>query len=322
MNTLCSFFTNPILTASTLLIELQSVFFQPIWKEYNYDDYFTYKVYVPSTYTGLSKVPLIVMLHGCQQDADDFAAGTEMNKLAEEKGFIVLYPQMNYFANSNGCWNWFYEYNQFRGNGEPDIIKDMIDHITTKYAIDSTNIYLAGMSAGGFMTNVMAIAYPDIFKAVGIHSAGSNAYAVDLITAGEVMLYGSLNPEFDGDEAYKKMGSYARPVPIITFHGQSDTTVNPINASTLIQQWIYTYKYFGIDLHENAASYTSRENENHYSYITYDYVDAENKIWMKKIMVEDMGHAWSGGNDNGSDTDSKGPNASKMMWDFFEAHND
>ena len=188
MNTLCSFFMNPVLTVSTFLIELQSAFFRPIWKEYNYDDYFTYKVYVPSTYTGLSKVPLIVMLHGCQQDADDFAAGTEMNKLAEEKGFIVLYPQMNYFANSNGCWNWFYEYNQFRGNGEPDIIKDMIDHITTKYAIDSTNIYLAGMSAGGFMANVMAIAYPDIFKAVGIHSAGSNAYAVDLITAAQVML--------------------------------------------------------------------------------------------------------------------------------------
>ncbi|MFP7737351.1 alpha/beta hydrolase family esterase [Priestia aryabhattai] len=322
MNTLCSFFMNPVLTTSRFLIELQSVFFHPIWKEYNYDDYFTYKVYVPSTYTGLSKVPLIVMLHGCQQDADDFAAGTEMNKLAEEKGFIVLYPQMNSFANSNGCWNWFYEYNQFRDNGEPEIIKDMIDHITTKYAINSTNIYLAGMSAGGFMANVLAIAYPDVFKAVAIHSGGSNSYAVDLITAAQVMLYGSLNPEFDGDEAYKRMGNFARPIPIITLHGQSDTVVNPVNASTLIQQWIYTYKHFGLAIHENATSYTSKEKENHYSYITYDYVDTKNKIWMKKIMVEGMEHAWSGGNSNGSNTDPKGPNASKMIWDFFEEQKD
>ncbi|WP_018130343.1 extracellular catalytic domain type 1 short-chain-length polyhydroxyalkanoate depolymerase [Effusibacillus pohliae] len=290
------------------------------WTEYYYGSGFYFKVYVPSTYTG-SQVPLMVMLHGCQQNADDFAAGTQMNSLAEQKNFIVLYPEMNYAANPNGCWNWFYTYNQVRGSGgEPDIIAGMVNWVKSHYAINSSKVYVAGLSAGGFMATIMGVTYPDIFHAVGVHSGGDYSYAYDASTGLAVMTYGTINPVADGDSAYQQMGTHARPVPVIEFHGDNDTVVNPINGTQCMQQWARTDQDAGASVHSNPDSSWNGQVSGGYSYTVYNYNDNSGKNWLQHYVVHGMGHAWSGGSTAGSYTDPYGPNASQIMWNFFTSH--
>lgn len=290
------------------------------WTTHYYGSGFYYKVYVPSTYDGKSNVSLMVMLHGCQQNANDFANGTQMNSLAESKGFIVLYPEMNYAANLSGCWNWFYKYNQVRDSGEPAIIKGMVDEVKSQYKVDNNKVYAAGMSAGAFMSTIMGVTYPDVFHAIGVHSGGDYSYAYDGITGSLVMLYGTLNPIADGNAAFQQMGAHARSVPVINFHGKSDAFVNPINADQTIQQWARTNTNAGVNMDATADKVTNGQVTNGRSYTIYDFNDSNGNNWMKEVLVNSMHHTWSGGSSTGSYTDPTGPNASQMMWDFFTSH--
>lgn len=293
---------------------------QGSFTRYSYGSGFSFKVYVPSTYTG-SPVPLMVMLHGCTQNADDFAAGTRMNELAEEKNFLVLYPEMNPAANVNRCWNWFYDYNQHRGSGEPAVIKGMVDWVKANYAIDANRVYVAGLSAGGAMSVIMGATYPDVFRAVGVHS-GLEYDAADSATAAVMaMQYGGPDPNLQGYKAYLEMGGYKRRVPVIVFHGTNDTTVYPINGHQVLSQWAQTNDYVddGADNQsvDDTADHTVRGSANGRSYTQYVYVDNNGKVLLEKWIVDGLGHAWSGGSTNGSYTDPKGPDASRVMWEFF-----
>ncbi|ASS77183.1 hypothetical protein CIG75_10165 [Tumebacillus algifaecis] len=289
-----------------------------------YGSNFFYKVYVPSNYVAGTKVPLMVMLHGCLQNPNDFAAGTRMNALAEEKKFIVLYPEMNIFANPNRCWNWFYDYNQHRGLGEPAIIKGMVDQVKAKYSVDNARVYVAGLSAGAGMSVIMGATYPDVFSGVGV-SAGVEYNAANTAFGGiSAMSYGGIDPRTAGWNAYYEMGSYKRRMPVVVFQGTSDTIVNPINASQVIAQWAKTNDLVDDGLEndsvKNVAGLTTAGSVNGRSYTKYVYHDKYGSSLLEYWKVNGMAHAWSGGSTAGTYTDPAGPDASRIMWDFFTTH--
>lgn len=175
-----------------------------------------YFVYTPTSYQVGVAVPLLVMLHGCAQTAADFAAGTHMNQLAEQYGFIVVYPQQTPTYNSNLCWNWFTPSNQRRGRGEPasiaGIVQTIVQH-TSQWTIDTNRIYVAGISAGAAMAVILGATYPDIFAAIGVHSGVEYQAATSLTRSIQIMQQGGPDPVLQGQRALDAMGRFSRRVP-------------------------------------------------------------------------------------------------------------
>src|SRR3954469_20209169 len=187
-----------------------------------------YKLYIPTRYAG-QPLPLIVMLHGCTQNPDDFASGTRMNTLGEESGCFVLYPAQTGNANRSRCWNWFKRSDQRRDQGEPAILAGMTRECMRRYAIDPRRVYVAGLSAGGAMAAVLAAAYPDLYAALGVHSGLAVGSAHDVQSAFAAM---------QGAPASRGAGPKRTPgsVPVIVFHGDRDTTVHPRNGEQVIRE--------------------------------------------------------------------------------------
>jgi poly(hydroxyalkanoate) depolymerase family esterase len=189
-----------------------------------------YKLYIPTGYVAGKSLPLVVMLHGCTQNPDDFAAGTRMNRLAEERRCFVLYPAQIKSANQSNCWNWFKRAHQRRDKGEPAILAGMTREVMKRYGIDERKVYVAGLSAGGAMAAVMSAAYPDLFAAVGIHSGLPVGSAHDVASAFAAMR---------GAPPMPASGAAAgRIVPAIVFHGDRDATVHPSNGAQVASQCV------------------------------------------------------------------------------------
>ena len=186
----------------------------------------TYKLFIPSRSQG-QQLPLVVMLHGCTQSPDDFAAGTRMNFLAEEQNCFVVYPEQPSGANQAKCWNWFRTGDQRRGGGEPSLIAGITRQIMRDHAIDPKRVYVAGLSAGGAAAAIMGATYPDLYAAVGIHSGLACGAASDLPSAFAAMRQG---------KASGTIGKAGSPVPTIVFHGDRDTTVHPNNGDRILEQ--------------------------------------------------------------------------------------
>ncbi|MBO8164185.1 MAG: PHB depolymerase family esterase [Brevibacillus sp.] len=285
----------------------------------------TYKIYVPGGYQQGIAVPLVVMLHGCTQDPDQFAAGTQFNTLAEQENVIVIYPEQPASAHLNKCWHWFDPAHQSRGSGEPALLAGMINQVKSEYTIDDNRVYVAGLSAGAAMSVIMGATYPDIFAAVGVASGLEYKAATSETGAWIAMSNGGPDPVQQGNAAYTAMGSYNRVVPTIVFHGTSDYTVYPVNGHQVISQWAQTNDRSSDGTDNNNIDDTADETINGQvpggrNYTKYVYKDQESAVVMEKYMVEGMGHAWSGGSSAGSYTDPQGPNASQIIWDFFQNH--
>ncbi|WP_426105811.1 extracellular catalytic domain type 1 short-chain-length polyhydroxyalkanoate depolymerase [Massilia sp. TSP1-1-2] len=258
----------------------------------------TYKLYIPSTHSG-AKVPLVVMLHGCTQDPDDFANGTQMNLLAEEMGCLVVYPAQSQQANASRCWNWFSAVDQTRGQGEPSIIAGITETIMHEHAIDRDQVYVAGLSAGGAMATIMGTLYPELYAAVGVHSGLPFASAKDLPSALAAMK-GSFAPGKPG----------AKSVPIIVFHGDKDTTVHPACGEEIIKRGAHAAS-------KEIVVEPGRVPDGH-AYTRTVHQRADGSPQAEQWLIHGAGHAWSGGSAHGSYTDGKGPDASREMMRFFQ----
>ena len=187
-----------------------------------------YKLFVPGLYRHGTPVPLIVMLHGCTQSPDDFAAGTRMNELAETHTCLVVWPEQIGQANPAKCWNWFQAEDQRRDSGEPSLIAGITREVMRDYTVDPRRVYVAGLSAGGAAAAIMGDAYPELYAAIGVHSGLACGAAHNLASALRAMKRGG-----DGRRAARMP---ARVVPTIVFHGDQDTTVNPRNAEAVVAQ--------------------------------------------------------------------------------------
>ena len=265
----------------------------------------SYKLYIPSSYHGQA-MPLVVMLHGCTQNPDDFAAGTQMNALAEEKECFVVYPAQTQGANSSRCWNWFNAIDQQRDQGEPSLIAGIARQVIDDYPVNEREVFVAGLSAGGAMAVIVGTLYPDLFAAVGVHSGLPFASAQDLPSALAAMKGGAMP---NGQRKAPAGG-----VPIIVFHGDRDTTVNPRNGDELIAQGVRSQA--GGQAAKAASIDGSVPNGHRYTRTTHSQADGSplGEHWV----VHGAGHAWSGGSNNGSYTDGKGPDASREMLRFFK----
>lgn len=267
----------------------------------------SYKLYIPSGYTGQA-VPLIVMLHGCTQNPDDFATGTRMNEIAEERTFLVAYPAQAGNANMQKCWNWFQAVDQQRGRGEPSIIASITKQIASEYDVAEGRVYVAGMSAGGAMAAILGATYPDLYAAVGVHSGLAPGAATDLSSAFTAMRQGG--PVVARRDVPD--GGYREVLPTIIFHGDGDTTVHPRNGDRLLAH---------LEGGKNGSSprVTTRRGrvQGGYEYTRFTYQDAEGRDLVERWSVHGLGHAWSGGSYPGSYTDPRGPDASAEMVRFF-----
>ncbi len=268
-----------------------------------------YKLYVPSGYRGQS-VPLIVMLHGCTQSPDDFAAGTRMNAAAEEHTCLVAYPGQTSAANMQKCWNWFSAADQQRDAGEPSLIAGITHEVMRDYAIDPRRVYIAGLSAGGAAAAIMGDAYPDLYAAIGVHSGLACGAARDMPSAFAAMRGNGGPAPRNGRTG--PAGSKRRVVPAIVFHGDKDTTVNPRNADSVVAQ------------SGQGALLTRRVEKGQvadgFAYSRILHAGASGETIVEQWVIHGAGHAWSGGSSAGSYTLPKGPDATGEMVRFFLEH--
>jgi len=281
----------------------------------------SYKLYVPSNYCG-EPLPLVVMLHGCTQNPDDFAAGTRMNELAEQEPCLVLYPAQSAGANGSKCWNWFKPSDQRAEHGEPSLIAGMTREVAASYNADRRRIYIAGLSAGGAMATTMAVAYPDLYAAAGIHSGLPHAAAHDLPSALAAMQQGSARAAGIQATSAGTSREMPHPVPVIVFHGDRDTTVHPRNGEQVIVQFAPAGVRTG-SIGAGSKPRASIErgqvpNGRAYTRTTYHHPNGSPHV--EQWTVHGAGHAWSGGSSRGSYTDPQGPDAAKEMLRFFLAH--
>jgi poly(hydroxyalkanoate) depolymerase family esterase len=271
-----------------------------------------YKLYVPSGYHG-DPLPLVVALHGCTQNADDFAAGTQMNALAERHRCLVAYPVQPQGANPSKCWNWFKPADQQRARGEPSLIAGITREIMADYAVDPSRVYVTGMSAGGAMAAIMIRTYPELYAAAGVHSGLAHGCAHNLPSALAAMKGGRRARAGRGaDRHHAGHAGEAPKRPLIVFHGDADATVHVSNALHVLQ---------GFDAHatidSNAQVRRRKPDERAHTVerrISADGVEAE--LWI----IHGAPHAWSGGSGRGTYTDASGPDASAEMMRFFLSH--
>jgi poly(hydroxyalkanoate) depolymerase family esterase len=273
-----------------------------------------YKLYVPASYRG-APMPLLVMLHGCKQDPDDFARGTRINQVAEEQGFLVAYPAQSIHANGSNCWNWFEPQHQARAGAEPSIIVGIVREIGKAYRIDERSVFVAGLSAGAAMAVILGDTHPDVFAGVAAHSGLPHAAAHDVASAFATM-HGATKPAAAsvGPRARSPVSSQA--IPTIVFHGDADATVVPGNGTAIVEQ--------AVSKLASERGLLTRQVEprvaNGRRCTCTTYADGDGLAVVEHWTVHGGGHAWFGGSRTGSFAEPQGPDASREMMRFFLSH--
>jgi poly(hydroxyalkanoate) depolymerase family esterase len=267
----------------------------------------SYWLYLPNNLPEKG-MPLVVMLHGCQQTATQFAQGTRMNLHAEKVGCAVLYPQQLVSSHPHRCWKWYERATQDGGGDVPTIV-GIINKVLTHCDIDRSRIYAAGISAGAGMANILALNHPDLFAAVGLHSGPVFGAGHSTLGALSVMKSGAVGLRADtaAHEILQRHPQFPG-MPAILLQGESDNVVKSVNQIQLTRQSLLLNRLSG------PAKITHKGR-----YRLHDYYQGR-KLMLRVAQVDKLEHAWSGGDPSLAFNDRSGPNASKMMLEFFARH--
>lgn len=277
-----------------------------------------YAVYLPRGLRRGRPVPLLVLLHGCGQGPADFAAATRFNEVADRNGFLVAYPEQTVAHNSQRCWNWFERGHQGRGAGEPAAIAAITGEVvaeTKRWRVDTGRVYVAGLSAGGAMAMVLGATYPDVYAAVGVHSAPPYGSAGSRTGAwGAMAGHGQVNRP--------GVGPSGMP-PTVVVQGSRDTVVRASNSGRVTDQWLAFHAAAGAGPTDpgrivRSASSTRPAGQDRGHTVTRWYT-ADGHKRLEVWQIDGLAHAWSGGLPGGSFTDPRGPRASTLMWRFLSA---
>ncbi|WP_240790352.1 PHB depolymerase family esterase [Rhodobacter sp. SY28-1] len=259
-----------------------------------------YLTYLPASVSdGLQG--LVVMLHGCTQTPEDFAAGSRMNALAEQHRLLIVYPHQSRGENAQSCWNWFRRGDQMRDRGEPAILAGLAEQIAARHDVPSDKVFAAGLSAGGAMAAILGETYPEVFSAIGVHSGLPVGSAKDVPSAFAAM---------SGNPMPRASTQRAPAARAIVLHGTADSTVHPRNGHEIVAQALEAGPVQTLQT-EDRGQAAGR------SYTRNVTVDGAGIALVEHWEIDGLGHAWSGGSPDGSYTDSKGPDASAEIIRFF-----
>lgn len=275
-----------------------------------------YWLYVPKS-AAQSAMPLVVMLHGCEQTAESFAQGTRMNWLAEQEGFAVLYPQQTLRGHPQRCWHWYERHTQ-EGGEDAERILGIISRVCTAYPIDRSRIYAAGLSAGAGMAQILALNHPQLFAAVGLHSGAVFGAGNGRAAAMGIMQFGAARQaEAAAREVLQRKAGFPG-MPAILFHGREDRVVRHVNLEQLVMQFriLNGLEAVAPALKERAGR---RGREAAHPYRLQDYCRGRSTL-LRVCEVQGLEHAWSGGDSRIKYHSGAGPDAGAMMWDFFSRH--
>jgi poly(hydroxyalkanoate) depolymerase family esterase len=272
-----------------------------------------YRLFVPTGIGAGDDVPLIVMLHGCTQDAADFAAGTRLNDFARANRFIVAYPEQPADFHAQKCWNWYDPANHRRDAGEPSLIAGIAREVVAAYPIDPSRVYIAGISAGAAMAALTAAAYPDHFAAIALHSGVAHGAASTLASALYVLQNGGPDPATRGRAAFDAMGDHARPMPVLVLHGENDAVVRPVNGTQAVEQWLETNRLAGAHIGEPTVETIDGAT-------VARYHDRAGNVLVEHWLIATLGHAWSGGSAAGTYTSPEHVDAGPVVVRFLLHH--
>jgi poly(hydroxyalkanoate) depolymerase family esterase len=273
-----------------------------------------YWLYLPAS-APPGPLPMVMMLHGCEQTAPQFAQGTRMNALAEEKGFAVVYPQQSLRGHANRCWHW-YERSTQDGGDDVRLIAGIVDKVCKTYPIDRGRVYAAGISAGAGMAHILALCHPDMVAAVGLHSGPVYGAGHSKTGAYGVMQLGAIHIADQAIRGLMLKSAGFPAMPAILIHGHDDRVVRRINQDQLALQFRVLN---GLGPGTAAAAVDKPARSGAHAYRLQDYRHGR-KLLLRVCEVQQLEHAWSGGDCSLKYNACPGPDASRMMWDFFARH--
>jgi poly(hydroxyalkanoate) depolymerase family esterase len=258
-----------------------------------------YLLHVPETASD-GAAGLVLMLHGCTQTPEDFAAGTRIAAHADSQGLVVVSPAQARGANAQSCWNWFSKGDQRRERGEPAILAGLVQEIAARHAVPADRVFVAGLSAGAAMAVILGRGYPEIFSGVGAHSGLPYGCAADVPQAFAAMRGETSASAAPGD----------RPVPTIVFHGSADSTVVPANGARIVTDTLAAAPGAQVQ----SITKGQANGRGFHQEVT---LGSDGAVLAEHWTVDGLGHAWSGGDRAGSFADPAGPEASAEMVRFF-----
>ncbi|KXB31954.1 phospholipase [Dechloromonas denitrificans] len=266
-----------------------------------------FRLYQPPDIKTGERLPLLVMLHGCGQDANAFATSTRMNRVAMRERFLVLYPEQDRLANGQGCWNWF-DTASGRAYREAGLIIQAVDQVCLLHPVDSSRLAIAGLSAGASMAALVVSLHPTCFKAVVMHSGIPPGTAHSTLSAVGAMR----GRRTTSPLAATPLTMAAAWPALLVIHGEADGVVSPQNGQAAVQSWAYAAG-------ARAGTTRSVQRGKRYPMSVTDFKRRDRTV-ATLVLVSRLAHAWSGGAANKPYSDERGPDASRMVWSFIAKH--